>query len=184
MHLRTSILLFLLALALPVSAQVYEIRDASGRVIGYSDTPPDDGNAARRIEVSTPNSAAPPPAVPRPTADSGIEAPGEALPSYELAITSPANETGIPMGGGNFDVQARSTPALRAGHKLQLRMDGEPWGEPQSSGNWALTNVFRGAHDLTVEALDASGERLATSEPIRVYVQRPSVISRARRAGN
>ena len=184
MYLRTSLLLTLFLLALPAAAQVYEIRDANGRVIGYSDTPPVDGKSAREIEVSTPNTSAPPPAIPQSNSSSTENKAGEEIAQYQISITSPANETGIPMGGGNFDVLAQTSPALRAGHKLQLLIDGAPWGEPQNSSHWALTNIFRGAHDLTAQVLDKSGEPVASSEPVRVYVQRPSVISRARRAGN
>ena len=53
-------------------------------------------------------------------------------------------------------------------------MDGTPWGDPQTSNSWALTNVFRGAHDLTVAVTDTKGKKLANSDPVRVYVFRPS----------
>ena len=183
MKLSVLLSITLTLLALPALAQVYEIRDASGRVIGYSDTPPADGSESRQIEVTTPNTASPPPVVERPPEAEPQEADEEA-PSYKVAITSPANETGIPMGGGDFAVRAAVDPALRSGDSLLLMMDGVPWGAPQTSSTWALTNVFRGAHDLTVQVIDEEGESLAVSEAIRVYVQRPSVISRARRGLN
>ena len=94
--------------------------------------------------------------------------------SYKVAIAAPANETTIPMGPGNFAVSASVEPALEPGALLQLYIDGSPSGNPQSSGEWALTNIFRGAHDLTVAVVDDKGNQLAESGPVRVYVLRPS----------
>ena len=84
------------------------------------------------------------------------------------------------MGPGNFSVSASISPALQQGAQLQLMMDGAPQGEPQAQAGWDLTNVFRGAHDLTVNVIDAQGKTLATSEPVRVYVLRPSVNNKNR----
>jgi hypothetical protein len=63
-------------------------------------------------------------------------------------------------------------------------MDGIPWGDPQQGNSWALSNVFRGAHDITVAVVDEQGQHLASSDPVRVYVLRPSINSPNRRAGN
>ena len=65
-------------------------------------------------------------------------------------------------------------PALRQGDSLQLFMDGTPRGEPQQGANWDLTNVFRGRHDLTVGVIDGSGETIVVSDPVTVFVFRPS----------
>ena len=84
------------------------------------------------------------------------------------------------MGPGNFAVDAKIAPALGSGESLQLYIDGIPWGNPQRETSWALTNIFRGAHDLTVAVIDGDGEQLASSDPIRVFVHRPSVNFRNR----
>ena len=94
---------------------------------------------------------------------------------YSVTITSPANETTIPMGPGNFSVNAAVAPALGEDMLLQLLVDGTPSGSPQANTSWALTNVFRGAHDVTVAVVDASGKQLTVSGPVRVYVLRPSI---------
>ncbi|MEM1110720.1 MAG: DUF4124 domain-containing protein [Pseudomonadota bacterium] len=182
--LRGLLLLVLVTLASPMLAQVYEIRDESGRVIGYSDTPPSDGNSARQIEVTETNTAAPPPVVERLEQSEPDPAPEDASPDYRVNISAPPNETTIPMGGGNFTVQASLDPSLREGDQLQLVMNGEPWGEPQAAGTWALVGVPRGQTDLVVQVLDEDGAALAQSGPVRVYVLRPSVIQRARRSAN
>ncbi|MEZ5501792.1 MAG: hypothetical protein R3E50_03710 [Halioglobus sp.] len=79
------------------------------------------------------------------------------------------------MGPGNFSVSVRVSAALKVDESLQLFMDGQPWGDPQRGTIWDLTNVFRGQHDLTVGVIDASGETLAMSPPVRVFVHRPSI---------
>jgi hypothetical protein len=79
------------------------------------------------------------------------------------------------MGPGNFSVSATVQPGLGSGSLLQLYVDGSASGNPQSSNTWELTNVFRGAHDLSVAVVDNKGDQLAVSEPVRVYVLRPSV---------
>jgi hypothetical protein len=88
------------------------------------------------------------------------------------------------MGPGNFSVSASVRPSLVDGTLLQLYMDGTPWGDAQRETTWSLTNVFRGAHDITVAVVDEDGEQLTTSAPVRVYVLRPSINSPARRGNN
>tara|TARA_R110002110_G_scaffold205066_7_gene417179 strand:- start:324558 stop:325079 length:522 start_codon:yes stop_codon:yes gene_type:complete len=160
----------LLLVPLLATAQIYKTTDEDGNVL-FTDSP--GGATTEKIELPSTNTTAPPPA--------GVIPPPEPAPSeeearqYEVTITSPDNETTIPMGPGNFSVSAAVTPRLIEGAQLQLLMDGEAQGEPQASGNWDLTNVFRGAHDLTVAVVDGSGERVAQSDPVRVYVLRPSV---------
>lgn len=162
--------------AITVQAQVYKTVDEDGNVV-FTDAPPAGNTTSERIDIRQPNTAPPP--------DMSIlqKEPAAEEPEGEVAtvrIVSPLNETSFPMGPGNFDVEAQVSPALADGQALQLAIDGIPWGQPQGSTRWALTNVFRGAHDLTVTIVDDRGETLATSEPIRVFVHRPSVNFRNR----
>lgn len=165
----------LLALLLVSTAgygQVYKTVDEDGNV-RYSDTPAS-GGVSQTVEIPQVNNMAPP----AENAWKEPEQPGqEAEPAldYQPTITAPGNETTIPMGPGNFSVSADVQPPLKAGHTLQLYLDGAPEGVPQESGSWSLTNVFRGAHDLEVAVLDREGEELARSQPVRVYVLRPSI---------
>ena len=100
----------------------------------------------------------------------------EPVPAQVVKITSPANEETIPMGGGNFSVVARVEPPLEKGQSLQLSLDGAPTGKLQQSGFWDLTNIDRGAHDLTAAVVDSDGQVIAGSDPVRVYVMRPGLI--------
>lgn len=178
--MRANALALLLPLTLgllssPIQAQIYKTTDEHGNVV-FSDQPPKDGAPSEEIDVS-PTNTAPAAAVsaPAPKPDKAPEEPEASKPV--VTITSPDNETTIPMGGGNFSVSASVSPSLDENQSLLLRIDGEPWGEPQASGGWQLTNVFRGAHDLTVDLLDSEGKTIVSSPGVRVYVLRPSVLN-------
>lgn len=162
-----------LLLTMPASAQIYKTTDENGNVV-FSDAPPAGSTSSEQVELSQTNTTPPPPVVnpikrPRPEPEDVSPAP------VEVSITSPANETTIPMGGGNFSVSAAVSSGARNGQTLQLLMDGAPQGPPQESGNWSLQSVMRGPHDLVVEVLDRQGKVLGSSESVRVYVLRPSV---------
>jgi hypothetical protein len=173
------LLILILLPSFAAMAQVYEIKDASGRIIGYSDSPPQGDNTAEKIQLRQTNSSAPPPITDRPEpAETTTQ--GQESVSYDVAIIAPATETSLPMGPGNFSVAASISPALEGSDLLQLNMDGEAWGPPQQGTNWALTNVFRGAHELSINILNGKGKTLTSSAPIRVYVHRPSINFRAR----
>jgi hypothetical protein len=173
--MRTALLCLFLLLPQPGTAQIYKTVDEHGNV-SFSDTPPPNG-PSEQIRLRETNST-PAPAIVEPLQPAQPTAAEEAAAvAYSVVITSPANETTIPMGPGNFSVNATVEPSLEQGGLLQLYVDGSPSGNPQSSNTWMLTNVFRGAHDLTVAAVDGNGNRLAESAPVRVYVLRPSVNS-------
>jgi len=157
-------------MAVTAAAQVYRTTDAEGNVV-FTDKPPAD-TAAEPVEIPPTNTSAPPP--PRVVPPPAEEEP--AAPVTTVTIVAPAHETSIPMGPGNFSVSAEVRPSLDDGEALQLFLDGEPRGEPQQGGNWDLTNVFRGAHELTVQVVDADGETVAQSQAVTVYVFRPSVL--------
>ena len=156
------------------TAEIYKSTDAEGNVT-FSDTPSGDG-PSQQVELPQTNTSAPPPDIaPLTTSESDAGAEQDDAIAYKVAIMSPANETTIPMGPGNFSVSASVDPAPAGGSLLQLYVDGTASGEPQSGTSWSLTNVFRGGHDLTVGVVDKKGKQLAVSAPVRVYVLRPSV---------
>lgn len=164
-----------LALALVATqgwSQIYKSTDADGNVI-FSDTPTD--SSAEQVQLQQTNTTPPPVTVHPEKPRSNQEQVQVEATVPQATITTPANETTIPMGGGNFSVSAQVEPALASGQSLRLLLDGKAQGEPSTAGTWNLSNVFRGAHDLVVEVVDASGTTLSSSAPVRVYVMRPSV---------
>tara|TARA_R110001599_G_scaffold353459_1_gene592476 strand:+ start:183187 stop:183720 length:534 start_codon:yes stop_codon:yes gene_type:complete len=169
--MRTLLLATLLLLPLLGTAQIYKSTDDQGNV-SYSDTPPASG-PSEQVKLQETNST-PAPDMVAPAASSNDSADEEEGAEYSVSITSPANETTIPMGPGNFSISASVEPALSQGALLQLYVDGSPSGNPQSSNSWTLTNVFRGAHDLKVAVVSNRNDPVAESEAVRVYVLRPS----------
>jgi len=94
-------------------------------------------------------------------------------PVLSIEIVSPTHESTVPIGfAGDFSVTANVSPAMRKGEKAQLLMNGVPMGAPQAGLNWSLSNIFRGAHILTVKVIGAQGDSLAVSPPVTVYVRR------------
>jgi len=161
----------LLVLPALVSAQIYKTIDKNGNVV-YTDQPSKTGTAHETVKLNQTNTAPPPPEVIRPAPKPDQDS--DDTTSYTVKISSPAHETTIPNGPGNFPVVVSLEPALAEGENLQLYLDGAPRGEPQRALVWQLTNVFRGAHDITVSVINADNSPIATSQPIRVYVFRPS----------
>lgn len=167
-----SLLALLVLASAPSLAQIYKTTDAEGNVV-FTDSPPG-GTASEQVDLQPTNTVAPPQPLPRVTPREVERQP--AAPAMPRAtITAPANETTIPMGGGNFTVSATVDPGLSGGQGLQLVIDGEPEGEVQPNATWHLMNVFRGAHDLVVQVVDSDGKVLSSSDPVRVYVLRPGL---------
>lgn len=171
------ILLTLLLLPLTPAAQsIYRTTDENGNVI-FTDAPAATTGEAERIELQRTNTTPPPPERPEPVVEPTAE---EEVIAYTVMISDPADQTSIPMGPGNFPVTARVEPGLGEEDNLQLFIDGIPWGDPQRTNTWNLTNIFRGQHDITVGVIAGDGTARATSDPIRVFVHRPSINFRAR----
>ncbi|MEH6635489.1 MAG: DUF4124 domain-containing protein [Halioglobus sp.] len=163
------------------TAQIYRTTDEQGNVV-FTDKPAASSSSTERVEIqptnTTPAIQSRPDPVSEPASDADEENTGDL--ALSVKIVAPADETSLPMGPGNFSVSAQVKPALEADAVLQLYIDGIPWGKPQQGSSWALTNIFRGEHNLTVAVIDTEGKPLATSPPIRVFVHRPSLNFRAR----
>lgn len=173
----------LLILAILVSgavyAGIYKWTDENG-IVHFSDTPhpgavpvdlptqdipagqsPDGGNVSSGVNKEPPNS----------DAEQEKNARGYTL----LGISEPKNEATIRNNQGYIPVIIEINPELKQGDLLQIIFDAEPLGKPQASMIFALNNVKRGSHTIAVEALDADGNVLNTSDEITIYMQRPRV---------
>ena len=174
MHKLVAVLGFLLAYLVSGSAAaqpIYRSVDESGNVV-FSDQPPPPGQEAEEVKLGDLNTAAPPEPLPRATPE---QKKPEPAPAPSVTITSPADEATIAMGPGNFSVSGRAEPPLGPGERLQLFMDGEAVGPPQTGASWGLQGVLRGPHDLVIRRVTGSGRAVAESDAVRVYVLRPSV---------
>jgi len=182
LSLRKTSTLALLSLFLATPAgwawsQIYKITDDEDGVV-FTDKPDSmsGGNAknVEKVDIGDINTAAPVEVRPAPSRSSRAEAEQEA-DDPTVTITSPVDETTIAMGPGNFAVSASATPPLTRGERLVLMVDGQPYGAAQSSSSWFVEGAMRGPHDLVVQRTTTRGTTIATSEPVRVYVLRPSI---------
>ena len=159
------------------SAQVYKVTDPDKGVV-FTDRPDSTpGSTVEEIELRTPNTASPPPPATR-IRDQDRAQETEQAAEPTVTISSPANETTIAMGPGNFSVSARVDPPLNRGETLRLLIDGQPHGAAQTGRSWFIEGALRGPHDLVVQRVGRNGGTLAVSDPVRVYVLRPSIIRR------
>jgi hypothetical protein len=150
---------------------VYKVTDEDGNVT-FTDTPSLSSEATvEEHSLHAPNSAQP--VVSSPETSESVES--ASPPQFETKIVSPADNTTIPMGPGNFAVQVSLRPRLEAGENLQLLLDGKPMGAPQRIPNWQLSNVYRGEHRLQVLRIDDAGAELDASDVSTVFVMRPIV---------
>jgi len=168
----------LLLTAVPAPAQVYKVTDDKDGVT-FTDRPQEVGDGTvEKIEIREPNTTpAPTPRTASDIASMAAQDDEEAQPA-QVSISSPGDESTIAMGPGNFTVSARVDPPLSGGERLVLMVDGQAYGTEQSSTSWFIEGAMRGPHDLVVRRIDAGGDTVATSEPVRVYVLRPSIIGR------
>lgn len=167
-------------LSCPMLAQsdIYKVTHPDGSV-SFTDQPPrgDDSSTVELLDNNRTNTI--PGLEPKPdTAETGEEAAQSVTTEVTLKsvrIVSPIDQTTIPMGPGHFSVLADATPGLAPDETLQLLMDDAPVGDPTTDTTWDLRFVIRGEHSLVINRLDSTGEVIAMSEPVIVYVLRPSI---------
>lgn len=174
---RATLYCLLLTASLAVQAQnsVYKTVDKDGNVV-FTDAPPASAGKAEKVDIQRVNTT---PAVTKPEIkeSAAVQAadPNLAPAGQDVQITTPANNETIPMGPGNFSVGVKVKPRLTLEQSLQLFMDGVPYGDPQRNAFWEMLGVFRGEHTLTVGIMDSRGEISSMSDPVTVFVLRPSI---------
>lgn len=147
-------LLIACLIALPVPAEVFTYVDAQGNRV-FTDQPGTDN--AKRVPLATSNrmSANPTGAAPM-TAPKKTEA--KALFHYDmLRVLVPEPDATIRSSAGEIIVSVTSEPGLQRGHRYRLLLDGQPTAEPGPSPVFALSNIDRGSHNLSVEIVDEQG---------------------------
>ena len=163
-----------LALTGLANAQIYKSVDANG-VVTFSDTPPKDSQT-KVEQIETPATVNAMQATPIAPADSEERDGNEVGIDRVIGIVSPTDNATIPMGAGIFDVAVDTTPELGDSESVELYLDEEKVGEAQTELTWTLNYVIRGAHKLEAKWVTEDGAILATSEPITVFVLRPSIL--------
>lgn len=172
MKARLGLFSLLSLLALPVSAGIYTYIDADGNRV-FTDRP--GSRAVESVDSRTINRM---PAQPTaPPAISG-KPPREARFTYRLLeIVQPAHDATLRNNAGDLSVSVTSEPVLQPGHLYRLLLDGRPMATTSEPG-FALRNVDRGSHQLSVEIVDSQGQTLQSSPPRTFHLLRTSLVQR------
>lgn len=142
----------LLSLTLPVSAQIYQYKDANGNTV-YTNQPPQ-GQDAEQVQLPPTNSVK----IVKPGDSNPVAEPGSKTAIYStLAIDNIPSEESLRANNGTFSVNVRIEPALINGHRLRLVLDGKPYGAAGTSTQLTVKELDRGEHSLAVDVL--LGER-------------------------
>jgi hypothetical protein len=170
----------LLAAGLALAEGAYRWTDEDG-VVHYSDTPREGAEYIDLTAYSRPTGARVGPVreVAAPADEPAQES--RAPAGYQrLEIASPAAEETLWNIEGVLNVSLALEPALQPGHQVRVYFDGTP--RIVSGTSFQIQEVWRGAHNLQAEVIDATGSLMIRSQPSRFYVQQNSVIRRP--AGN
>ena len=121
------------------------------------------------------------PALPSPVTSPETEKPEATPASYKyFNILSPTEDQGVRANNGHVIVNLSLQPALKPGHAIKLKMDGED-GKLIKSGE-SLTidffNVSRGLHTIQAFVLDGNGNMLMHAGPVSFHVLRVALGSR------
>jgi hypothetical protein len=144
----------LLAVALPVTAQIYQYTDDKGNRV-YTDQPPL-GVDATSIELRAVNSLPAPASSQAATSNSptnDLDSAEQQAPYSQLQLTGLPDEEALRANNGTFSVQVEITPKLASQHRLQLVIDGQPHGAASTSTSLQIVNLERGEHQLAVQVL-------------------------------
>ncbi|MHC8322842.1 DUF4124 domain-containing protein [Pseudomonas sp. GB2N2] len=135
----------------PASAQVFTYVDAQGNRV-FTDQP---GSVkAKRVPLATSNRMS---ANPTGAAPVIAEEKTETKPLFRydmLRVLVPEPDATIRSSAGELIVSITSEPGLQRGHRYRLLLDGQPTAEPGPSPVFALSNIDRGSHNLSIEILD------------------------------
>lgn len=91
-----------------------------------------------------------------------------------VAFNSPENDSAFHSGSGDMTFAVSSQPALRPGDLFEVSLDGQPIGQ-NASGQFPISNVFRGTHNASVRIVDKDGSIVQEGQTITFTIHRPSV---------
>lgn len=158
--------------ALPVSAEVFTYIDAQGNRV-FTDQP-GTGNA-KRVPLAPSNRMSANPTGAAPPAAVKNSSPKPALHYNMLRLLIPEPDATVRSTAGELIVTATSEPGLQRGHRYRLLLDGQATGEPGPSPVFALTDIDRGTHNLSVEIIDEQGRTVERTANQPFHMQRISL---------
>jgi hypothetical protein len=147
------------------AADIYKILHSDGTV-SYSDQPPMEGQSD---EVVLPDLFVLP-AVSIPSSPIANATPSASTPSKSIRIHSPLDEEVIRGPDNSLSIRVSVSPAIAENERLQLIHNGNPYGQPQSSGQWNLTRLPPGTQKFSVQLIGENSQSIGESSPLTVYV--------------
>jgi len=139
----------------------------------YSDRP---FPGADLVELDTAQGYEAPQTAPSPAA--AAQEPADPADFYTaLNVLQPAHEQTLWNIEGVLDVTLEVAPALQAGHRLGLYLDGMLTDIPAMDRQLQLTEVYRGQHTLQAVIVDAQGTEILRSVPVTFMVQQTSLLN-------
>ncbi|NOX09365.1 MAG: DUF4124 domain-containing protein [Gammaproteobacteria bacterium] len=164
----------LLLLPLLANAEIYKGIDADGHVM-FSDRPMAGSEPIKLKPVTTYTYKAP--VVKR-------KLKSDKHPTdfvyQKLTLLSPLNKQTIRSQEGIVNIQFSTVPALKKkkGHFYQIILDDKVLVDELTEAQYALSNIDRGEHRLSIRLLDSDGKLLIESEQNIFYIRKHSVLFR------
>lgn len=145
------VLCLLMLLAQSAFADVYTYVDADGNRV-FTDQP---RRNAKKMDIAPSNEIK---AAPRQGhAPRTPSRPGPLFSYQLLRILAPEPDSTVRDMQGNLNVTVTNDPSLQPSHSYRLLLDGKPFGKTGRSPVFALTNIDRGTHQLSIEIIDEFG---------------------------
>ena len=161
----------LLLLQAPALAGIYKTVDENGKVV-YTDRP-DPNDASKAVELPVLNTQPSTPVAAPKRAPREVRAPQK----YLISVSSPGDNSQIPMGQKLVPVNISLQPALFKEHRVQLYLNGSRFGPARQSSQFTLDNLYRGEHKLRAAVVTKKGKIISRSASVTVAVQRRSVLN-------
>jgi len=166
------LLFFILAISLaaPVysnSTQIYVWRNETGELV-FSDSPRAGAEELTTVDANIIQSVT---SINTKVLD--IK-PQKITNEYNISISSPENNTTIRDNTGSVYISANIKPTFKIGLKVQLLLDNQPYGKPQTLAVFSLKNIDRGEHSIKMLLINETGKIIASSKSVTFYMHRAS----------
>ncbi len=168
------VLFLLLFITFNSDAAIYQQQDPQGNIT-YSDVPlsgsktvtqPQSNTSTITQTPSTPNVSLKKPTTPN--ANSVYN---------NFSISIPQDQATI-QNQPEFTVKLALEPSLQNGDKIQVILDGQPWGTPEASTAINMPLVDRGSHQLSARIIDKNQQVIKETQTITIYVHHASALNK------
>lgn len=167
---------------LALQAAVYQKKGPDG-VVTYTDRPSPGATKVNIVNPSistrpTPRQEEAPPTHTK-TEKTDEPAPVSARAYYKtFALKSPENKETF-QNQRQIVVQIDISPQLRDSERIQLILDGKPYGKPAVSTALILDNIDRGEHSVSAQLIDKQGKVIRSTGSATIFIHYANLNTRA-----